>query len=197
MLTTGMKNRISAARLTSERQAGEAQAVEERAAERGAAGPAGSPGKSAALHDLGGVVEEIAGDEGRDGGQEVGERDEQPGAGEEEGEAVEERVVDGRAGGPRDRRSSRRGRAGEPDAASAARRDASRRERLPQARAAGAGDSTCAPRPAIERRPGSASLDPLAGIKGGRRNPAACRSSLCSSERRASEGERSPERARA
>ena len=75
-----------------EGQPGEAQAVEERASER--QGPAhGILREIRALHHLGDVVEEIAGDDRRHRRQEVGERDEEPGAGQEEREAVEEGIA--------------------------------------------------------------------------------------------------------
>jgi hypothetical protein len=75
-----------------ERQAREAQAVEERAAHR--QGRAGAVlGEVRALHDLGGVVQEVAGDQRRHRREHVGQRHEEPRAGEEVDEAVEHRVV--------------------------------------------------------------------------------------------------------
>jgi hypothetical protein len=74
------------------RQTGEAQAVEERLS-GGKRLPRRVARKIRLLHAFGDVVEEIAGDDRRHRGDEIGKRHEEPGPGEEEREGVEDGVV--------------------------------------------------------------------------------------------------------
>jgi len=75
-----------------ERQAREAKPVEKRPPER--QGPAGRIARKIhPLDHLGDIVQEVAGHDGGGHGQKVGEDDEQAGAGKEECEALEQRII--------------------------------------------------------------------------------------------------------